>query len=248
MRLRLQLGFLAFLGGTVTTSAFLAGAGCTVLTDAALPDDAAIFEGGDAGTASCGACQASACTVPAALCLTDPACISVRTCANVTDCDLACRTSCACGTASTDGGSTSGRYRAFASCRDEQTCTRCSADCGGSCDGGVTTSTAPAACDALDAGDAGDATDAATDAEAGDGGDGGGATDCTGCATARCGEEQGACGAGSECAAFLACAIACTDAACVDDCGRTHATGKGAAVELAACTQASCERECGLGL
>jgi hypothetical protein len=72
------------------------------------------------------------------------------------------------------------------------------------------------------------------------------AESCASCSDSKCGDAKRACAIGSECANFLECAFACTDSGCVAECGRLHATGKVAAVELATCTQAGCQAECRL--
>lgn len=113
-----------------------------------------------------------------------------------------------------------GTYRAFAACNDARSGGTCLADCK------AASKTAPA-CEGGDAGDAGTV-------------DG-----CTSCVSGKCGDAKRSCALGTECAAYLACAYAAKDAAGAEDCGRLHATGKAAAVELATCTNAGCTDACG---
>ncbi|MBX3197502.1 MAG: hypothetical protein KF894_05045 [Labilithrix sp.] len=229
-------------GGTL-----LAGPGCAA-TDDAPESDAGAFEGIEAGRATCSVCVAEECTAPWALCLTDESCLAARRCAAAEGCDDVCVETCAC---SDPGGA---RYRAFAACNDARTCgAACAADCATTCaEGAPTTSVACAP-----AGDAGGSSDAASadageaDAASADAGEVDAeprptADTCAACAAGKCGDAKRACALGSECASLLACVFECADEACADECGRLHATGKVAAVELATCTQAGCERECGL--
>ena len=162
-------------------------------------------------------------------------------------------------------------YRMFAACNDLRTGSTCAADCATTCATGGSR-TFPSSCGSpSDAGaDAADATvvdagDAAV-ADAGDAGDGGvgdastadgGSTAptgldpravdaCSACVSTACADPKSACAAGTDCAAFLACAFACTDAACATQCGVTYSAGKTAASTLSNCTITSCSGACGL--
>jgi hypothetical protein len=247
-----SLGVLAVAGAlAVSAGSVLAGAGCTVLTNEALLDDAGVFEAGDATVSTCSACVADECTAAWAMCLTNTSCLAIRQCAAA---PAGQATSCACQATSDGGLAPESLYRAFTTCSDARTCASgCAIDCSSRCtDGGELTT--PAACDQGDASTEADATaDGGSDAgdaaiDAGDAGAPAGPTaeSCRSCASNKCGDSKKACAIGSECAAFLECTFACADSTCVDDCGRLHATGKVAAVELATCTQAGCESECGL--
>jgi hypothetical protein len=225
------------IGGTLALAS-----GCTVLTNDAPPDDAGLFEGGDALTSSCDVCLSAYCTAPQALCLTNAACVGVLAAP-----DSAC-------SAEGDGGVSPERlYHAYTACNDAklETCANdCAAlnrasstlpACAAPDDGGVT-----------DAGDAGDADAEAADAAAPDASD----TDagepppgpdaCVACAAANCSAAVSACASGTECGQFLACSSACKTPSCVDDCAAQRATGKVAASELATCTASNCQKSCEL--
>ncbi|HEY8078810.1 MAG TPA: hypothetical protein VIF62_31980, partial [Labilithrix sp.] len=140
-----------------------------------------------------------------------------------------------------DGGADpAGAYFVFTGCTDEKTTTTCANDC---TEGGAPAATQPGSCGADAGSDAGqDAGD--------DGGDASAPTPvtadgCTSCISGACGDPQQACGADTDCAAFLACVYACTDASCQDDCATTHASGKEAARELSSCAVLSCAVQCG---
>lgn len=251
----LGCGSLAF-GGAL----LIGGSGCTVLTNDALPDDAGVFEGGEAGGDSCTACNANACVATWALCLTSGDCLAVRACASSPSADP---TTCACNAAATDAGEprAADTYRAFATCNDARLCTTCAASCTSSCKDHIKPS-APSACEG-DGGELDAGVDGSADADAADLSDAGDADasdattapsaptadTCAGCADGKCGDAKRACAIGSECASFLACVFACsgTDTTCADSCATKFATGKAAALELATCTKASCASECGLG-
>jgi hypothetical protein len=219
--LRHHLGWLALLGVFACGggTAF-AATGCNEVTTEASPD-AGKLEPSRTTTATCESCVASECTASWALCLTDESCLDAR------------RTSCA--NVGADGGTTSSgaaAYRAFMSCNDAQTCTgSCASDCAQRC-ANTAAAPAPAACEVPDAASA----DASTSS----------ASSCASCANSKCGNAKKACGNGTECTAFLACTFTCTSSTCENECGRLHATGRVAAVELATCTQAGCDEECGL--
>lgn len=210
----------------------VAGEGCTVLTNDALPDDAGIFEGGDASSPffQCQTCLTAACLAPASLCLTSDTCTSVQSCGD--------DAGCACG-APADGGPSPDRlYRAYTSCFNEQVAT-CAIDCAG-----PQPAPRPFADCTIDAGtsDAGDAGDASITTDAGATG-----TDaCIACAAANCASAVASCGSDSECEAFLTCSSACSPASCITDCETQHPTGKVAASELATCTATSCKNDCQL--
>lgn len=248
--------------GAIGGAGLYAG-GCTVLTNDAPPDDAGVFEGGDANAAAqtCSACVVDQCTSAMALCLSDDACNAIRACASsCSDIDAAttCRTTCACAAKTTDGGiSAESRFRAFTSCADARTCapSSCATDCASTC-AAAPPSTTPSACSDSppDAGqpDA-DTSDASIDdASLGDaGGDAGvpikvSVDGCASCGDDKCGAAKKACAIGSECAAFLSCVAACSEATCSTECGTKYATGKNAAQELASCVEAGCREACGL--
>jgi hypothetical protein len=233
--------------------------GCTVLTNDALPDDAGTFEASTADAASnaCGSCVALECVGPWAVCLGDEGCQKLRACDNPFTESEGARLGCFCqAPAATDGGGAVdplAAYAAFASCNDAKTCAACASDCTASCAGGGRKTTVSCAGDAgsdaeSDASPTTDAGDAGTDA--GDSGvvapevpsvDG-----CAACVSGRCDAAKKLCAIGSECAAFLACAKGCGDAACVTACGASHSTGKASAMELSSCTLTSCRSACGL--
>lgn len=240
-----QLGFAtvagAFALGSVAT---LAESGCTVLTNDAPPDDAGVFEGGDAIAPACSTCVVSECTAAWALCLTDESCRSVRSCATNEFCESNCAQSCTCGA---DAG-VANLYRAFATCNDMRTCTgACATDCASSCTTPKTTTPPP--CDdpdaSIEAADGG--TEDAGDADVGDAAPSSPtAESCASCAADKCDGASKACVSGSECAAYLACMFGCGTSDCASSCEELHATGKVAAIELASCTGSSCTNECGL--
>ena len=230
--------------------------GCTVLTNDALPDDAGPYEASTADAASnaCGTCVELECVGPWAVCLNDQGCQQLRACDNPLGESDGARQACFCD--STRGGdagasaSSLAAYVAFASCNDAKTCgTSCATDCASSCtNGGRKTSVScasddagtDAAIDAGNAGDAGDAGDAAVAPEAPS------VDGCASCVAGRCDSAKKLCAIGSECAAYLACAKGCSDAACVAACGASRASGKASAIELSSCTLTSCRSACGL--
>jgi hypothetical protein len=243
------------------------GPGCTVLTNDGLPLDAMVYDGSpESGTPACTACVTQECTGVWAVCLLDKGCQAIHACAGATGCGADCRTSCACSGSASDSGVDAGSgidavgaYAAFASCNDSRTCgTACKSDCTQECASGNPTSAAGSC-----GGDAGvdaakdSGTTDAGDPDAGDGSttaDGGADAEapvvvsvdgCASCVAGKCSDPKKLCALGSECASFLACAKACSDAACAEECGRQHATGKVAAVELANCTTAACKTACG---
>lgn len=260
------LAFAAISCGAV--GALVVGApGCTVLTNDAPLDDAGTFEaGGDAGPSqACTSCVTQECTGAWAVCLTDSRCVALRACNNPFTESQGARDACFCATADAAAATPDGgveplaAYAAFASCNDARTCGKCATDCASACAGGAT-STAANACGGGDAG--APQNDAATDLDAGDAGDAAAQGDadadaavpapeapsadrCSTCVSDRCGDPKKACAIGSECSAFLACAYACTDVACVDACGTAHSTGKESARELTNCTLTSCRSACG---
>lgn len=161
-------------------------------------------------------------------------------------------------------------YRMFAACNDVRTCTTCASQCTTTCSSGGSR-TLPGSCtEPVDAGtdaptdsgsdasgDAGDAGDAAVaDASANDGGADAGPSDsgvdptnvdrCASCVSTACADPKKACAVGTDCASFLACTYACTDAACATQCGVTYSAGKTAASTLSNCTITNCSGACGL--
>lgn len=228
------------IGGTLALAS-----GCTVLTNDAPPDDAGLFEGGDAHTASCDICISAYCAAPQALCLTNAACVGVL---------IAPESACS---ATSDGGVSPERlYHAYTACNDTKlgTCTNdCAAlnrasstlpACAAPEDGGITDAAAPDAGDA-DAGEPADATSPdAGETDAAEPPPGPDA--CVACAAANCSAAVSACASATECGQFLACSSGCKTAPCVDDCGSQHATGKVAATELATCTASNCQKSCEL--
>lgn len=246
----------------VTLAATLAASGCTVLTNDALPDDAGTFEaGGDASANDCSSCVTQECTGAWAVCLTDSRCVALRSCDNPLGESGGARAQCFCDTADASASSADGgpdplaAYAAFASCNDVRTCGACASDCKTACANGAPSTTAGSCAGSTDGGpDAGIDDDAATDAgDAGDAGDDASALPeapsvdrCAGCVSDRCGDAKKACALGTECSAFLGCAYGCADASCVDECGKSHSTGKASAMELSGCTLTSCSSPCGL--
>lgn len=269
MRPSVGIGVLVF-ASTVVLFGMIAGSGCTVLTNDSLPDDAGKFEGGDATAQTCSTCLADACTGQVAVCLTDPTCAALARCASkgeACSCSEATATEAGAADASTDSF---GALGAFLACINSAArlptpggsgVLGCADDCtgtsiappGSTCepaDGGTTDS---GTTDAGDAGDDGAASDAGDDADASaDGSTDAGSTPvdpslaaCTSCVSGKCGDAKKACAIASECAAYLECAFAAADAAAADECGRQHATGQTAAVELATCTRVGCSDACG---
>ena len=260
----LRLGIVAFCSAAALwLSAATAVPGCTVLTNDALPDDAGTFEGGgDAATTGCSSCVELECVGPWSVCLTDSRCVALKGCDNPFGESQASRDQCFCTTAdaaapSADrdaGADPLSAYAAYASCNDARTCGKCATDCVDSCAGGGRKTTAGSCGDT----DAGPTDDAGTDSGAGDGGDAGVPVDasipetpslvdrCQACVSDKCGEAKKLCALGSECTAFLSCANGCVDAACVEACGKSHASGRTSALELSSCTLTSCRSACGL--
>ena len=248
---------------TVVLAGMLAGAGCTVLTNDSLPDDAGKFDGDtDATSPVCASCLSQACTGQWAACFEDPACLAVAKRASAAAC-------VAPDSGAADGGvDPLALYAAFTSCNGSSAAAgqTCATDCTGATlpaacfvDGGVADSGATDASDdgASDAAseasidDGGDAsiTDASADADADT--DAGPTTpvnpvaECSTCVANECGDPKKACAIGSECAAYLECAFAAVDTAAAEECGRQHASGKTAAAELATCTRVGCSNACG---
>jgi hypothetical protein len=226
------------IGGTLALAS-----GCTVLTNDAPPDDAGLFEGGDARTSSCDVCLSAYCAAPQALCLTNAACVGVLAAP-----DSAC-------SAEHDGGVSPERlYHAYTACNDAklETCANdCAAlnrapstlpACAAPDDGGITDAAAPDAGDA----DAGEPDATVPDAGETDASEASGPDACVACAAANCSAAVSACASATECGQFLACSSACKTASCVDDCAAQHATGKVAASELATCTASNCQKSCEL--
>jgi hypothetical protein len=258
MRPSLGIGVLVC-ASAVVLAGLVAGAGCTVLTNDSLPDDAGIFDGTtDGASPVCATCLANECTGQWAACLTDPACIDVAKRADPATC-------LAPDAGATDDGGVDplALYGAFTACTGAKSAAgaSCATDCTGA------SSPSPCATDggtdddasAGDAGDDGAATDAGDDggdasiADAGaDDADAGTTAPvtptvdtCNSCVSSECGDPKKACAIGSECAAYLECAFAAADAAATEECGRQHATGKTAAAELATCTRVGCSIACG---
>lgn len=239
MRLNLETLALSVAAVALGVGALTASVpGCTVLTNDALPDDAGPFEAGpDAGTqgsAACGGCVAQECIGTWAVCLTDESCLKLRGCSN---------DQCLCaGIARGDAGvDPLAAYMAFASCSDALTCaSSCAASCSATCKAGAPQTT-PKCTSTSDAG-----SDGATDAGDAAVPEGPSAVRCAACVSDKCDAAKKLCAIGSECAAFLACAKGCTDAPCVDACGKSHSTGKASATELSSCTLTSCRAACGL--
>ncbi len=240
----------AALGGVVSAVTLQA---CTVTNDAL--DDAGPYEASttDAGSTACGSCVELECAGPWAVCFNDEGCQRLRSCDNPFGESDGARQACFCDGASTDDSGTSARslaaYVAFASCNDAKTCaTSCASDCASSCTNMVsrTTSVSCATDDSgtdasIDAGDAGDGADAGVVAAEAPSVDG-----CASCVSGRCDSAKKLCAIGSECAAYLACAKGCSDAACVAACGVSRASGRASAIELSSCTLTSCRSACGL--
>lgn len=245
---RHPLGFVALTGALalVAVGAGLAGVGCTTVATSSGSEDAAVFVTTEAGVSACQTCVADECTAAWALCLTNESCLSVRDCAR-TGSGL----DCTCNGANDAGLRGGDLYRAFTTCNDARTCaTGCASDCASTCASPPATTPAPCEVPDASASDLDAGADAADDASA-DAGEtpsppGPSADRCASCAAAKCDSAKKACAIGSECAVFLECAFACADSTCVYGCGRLHATGQVAAVELATCAQAGCEAECGL--
>lgn len=250
MRPSAGIGLFVF-PSTVVLGGMIAASGCTVLTNDGLPDDAGTFEGGDATVETCGACLGQECTGQWAACLTDPACIAVVKRATSATCEA---------DSGTDGGvDPLALYDAFLACGAAKAGAGavCAADCSGASepapcasDAGIDDAGPSDASDATDASDdAGDASivDGGVDAEAGptEQPEAPSVDACTSCVSGKCGDAKKACAIASECAAYLECAFAAADAALADECGRQHATGKVAAVELATCTRVGCSDPCG---
>lgn len=255
-------GLLAFGGVALFAAAASAmPAGCTVLTNDALPDDAGPESGVDGSAPSCGLCLEVECSGPWSVCLLDGTCQAMHACATAPGCGDTCKSSCVC-EGPPDGGAPDGgpaalrAYLAFSTCNDARACGPCASQCPGACadsGAGVICRPLDAGADAsTDSGDAGagtDAGDAGTgiDASAEASTDGGASVDgCASCVANACGTALAGCRAGTECAAFLTCAYACATTACTDECGRRFQAGKQGAADLSSCTLASCLGACGL--
>ena len=255
MSTRIRFGLVMASGAAIVSLLALGPSACTVLTNDAPLDDAGVYEGGDAAVSQCTPCVVDQCTGAWAVCLTDPGCRAVRACATPFAESQGAVNDCVCSVDSGADAATSAQaaYQMFASCNDARTCTSCATDCATSCSGGGAKTTVPSCTDGdagLDASDT-DAGDADTDAGDAD-------TDaapapapvtvdgCASCVAGKCGDPKKQCAPATECAAFLGCVAACSDAACAEDCGSKHATGKAAAESLASCTLAACSAACGL--
>ena len=242
--------------------ALVSGAhGCTVLTNDALPDDAAIDGQAEAG-AACSGCFASACAGLYAACFGSEACIAQRFCGSGTAASDAGDAGDATADAAPDaavspGAGASTLYPHILACQSSSSCVSkvqaCAAPFAASCaldagsDGATDAASLPDA-DAVDAApDAGqadaDIVDAtASDAPSSDAVADAAPTTCTGCA-AQC--ASAGCGAGTACDAFVKCGLGCGSAVCVAGCGTANAAGKAAATQVARCVTTNCAALCG---
>ncbi|MDB4998304.1 MAG: hypothetical protein JWM74_5736 [Myxococcaceae bacterium] len=268
MRIRPSYAVLTALSGAIAIAmgavAAVVAPGCTVLTNDALPDDAATFEGGDgaAPSAACTSCVAQECTGAWSVCLTDSRCVALRGCNTPLGESQAAREQCFCDSADASAATPDGgadplaAYAAFAACTDARTCGKCATDCASTCANGAAKTTAGSCAEPSEAGADPDASADAGDAGSDEAGDAGApdaavtpdlpsADGCATCVTDKCNDAKKACALGTECSAFLACAYGCADATCVDACGKTHSTGKASATELSSCTLTSCRAACG---
>ena len=232
-----KVGFFLLLGATALGMASAAAGGCTVLSNDGLPDDAGVFEGGEAGDAgACTSCVESQCLSTWSVCLLDPACRAIHACGGTSQ--------CVCAPSASDASvAPENAYRSFAACNAARTCgTTCQSSCTSRCGGDGGPSAAPSCSDAGATG--ADAGDAGADAEAG-APVATGVDACSQCAASTCGDASRACDASSECAKYLACVFDCAGEACANACETKHATGKAAATELATCTTTGCASACG---
>lgn len=67
---------------------------------------------------------------------------------------------------------------------------------------------------------------------------------CDACIAGACASFSVACGAGSDCLAYLTCLATCGDAACASSCAAAHATGETAADALDVCLGSECLADC----
>lgn len=270
MSMLLRPGFPAVCSATALAlgAAVVSAPGCTGASNDTSSSGTPSFEAGAvAASNACGACVAQACTGPWALCLTDMRCVALRGCESPLGESKSAREKCFCdsadaGSSAGDAGSTDplALYAAFASCNDALTCTTCASDCTSTCANGTTTTTTPS-CGHADAdadagaGDGGAPSDASADSDAAaDSGalDAGAPAErptveaCGACVSSKCGNAKRACALATECSAFLGCANACLDVACVEACATRYSTGKASATELSSCTLTSCRSACGL--
>ncbi|MBL8613892.1 MAG: hypothetical protein JNL38_41515 [Myxococcales bacterium] len=229
----------------------LSPTGCTVLTNDA-PLDAGVFEGGEGGPSkACPTCAVQQCTALYATCFDSASCVAIATSLRAPTCDETCDNAAFCAQPQAHV-----LYRELAACEDAAQCNACQLTCGRKpescpnpkaapspsiCGGGVADASAGDSASDAAATDAGPADAAASDA-------GDAATPapetCASCVT-RCGDAKKACAIGSECDGYLQCAMACTDAACVSQCGVTFASGRQSAKDLARCVRITCGTVCG---
>ncbi len=233
--------------GVALVGVAVAQSACTVLTNDALPDDATFDGPSEASVPACTECLAQACVGTWAVCLADEGCRALRACgagSSAASCSGQC--SSRAGDAADGGPDPAAAYFVFTGCADENARSTCASACA---DAGTPAPTQPGTCSDAGSSDAGE--DAADDA--GDAGDASvpdatapiTADACTSCIAGACGDPAKACASGTDCAAFLACVYACTDASCQDACATDHATGKESAGELSSCAVLSCAVQCG---
>ena len=228
--------------------------GCTVLSNDAPLDEGGVFDGGEAGpdaALDCSECVIASCSGEWSTCFASADCVSVLACVAAAA-DSTAQAACACGSAT--GASVLAMARR---CDAPQRCGAglCNPACAAA-DATTGCKSGPPTCGGADAGDAGGDTDAgsdagaATDGSVADSGDAGPApvtaASCNTCIGQSCNDQKQQCPSGSDCDAFLTCAVVCTSAACVADCGTNHPTGKQASAQLAMCVSVSCKPQCGL--
>lgn len=229
--------------------------GCTVLTNDDPLDEGGVYDGGEAGpdaALDCNQCVIGSCSGEWSTCFASADCVSVLACVAAAA-DGTAQTACACGSAS------GANLLAMATrCDAPQRCGSglCNAAC--SAADATTDCKGPSpTCGSVDAGDAGNnTTDASTDAATAEGGTASDAGDagpapvtaasCSTCIAQSCNDQKQQCPSGSDCDAYLTCALQCTTAACITGCGTNHPTGKQASAQLAMCVNVSCTAQCGL--
>ncbi len=235
------------------TLAFGSFQGCTVLSNDDPLDEGGVFDGGEAGpdaALDCNECVISSCSGEWSTCFASADCVSVLACVAAAA-DSTAQAACACGSAT--GASVLAMARR---CDAPQRCG--SGLCNPSCSAADATTDCKSASPTC-GGDAGSDIDASTDAggaadgsvaDGGDAGDAGPApvtaASCNTCIAQNCNDQKQQCPSGSDCDAFLTCAVVCTTAACITDCGTGHTTGKQASAQLAMCVSVSCKQQCGL--
>jgi hypothetical protein len=263
------IGMLVATAAVGTGAALLSGTGaCTLTQNDALLDASRESDALKPRVSVCNACSVQQCTGQWAVCLQSADCFAMYACAHAgkpQDCvcagpaagRTAYRALAAC-------GEVSACRACNAQCKEVASRLDCAKPgvplaldvCGR--DAGADAATDAPASDAdpdasvdaaiLDADVDASASDAATPIDAATGDADAGPPplgDCTGCVDASCGDAKRKCAVGTSCEVYVQCASACADAACLERCGLTYASGKVALAEVAKCANANCSTACG---